>query len=400
MFEIPLDGAPAGSLVPLYSFCPGGDCNGGSFPTAALVFGSDTNFYGTTSEGGTGGHGTVFQLTPEGVLTTLHSFCTVTNGGNDCVDGELEGAHPVAAMVQAHDGNFYGVTDEGGSHGDGIVFKLDMGLGGSSGGSCTFELGQDSGTFTAAGGSASVSVITSNGCDWTATNNDNFITITSGQSGSGNGTVHYTVAANSSTNPLVGTMTIAGEMFTVTQAGAPAVGACTFTLTPTVVKMTDKGGKKSISVKAVGTDCAWTAVSNDSFITITAGTNGTGNGKVSFTVGGNTNTTAQIGTLTIAGESVTVTQAPGGCTFRLSPKNAKLLAKGGTKTVRVTPNLSDCAWTAVSNSGFITITSGSTNILGKGEVSFNIGTNETSNILTGSMTIAGQTYTVIQAGVK
>jgi uncharacterized repeat protein (TIGR03803 family) len=397
-FEIPLDGAPAGSLIPLYSFCPGGNCNGGSFPTAALVFGSDTNFYGTTSEGGTGNHGTVFQLTPAGVLTTLHSFCTVTNDGNDCVDGELEGAHPVAAMVQAPDGNFYGVTDEGGTHGDGIVFKLDMGLGGSGGG-CNFELGQDSGTFTAVGGNSTVSVTASNGCTWSATNNDSFITITSGSSGSGNGTVHYTVAANSSTNPVTGTMTIAGNTFTVTQAGAAGAGSCTFTLKPTVITLTDKGGKKSVSIKAVGTDCAWTAVSNDPFITVSAGSSGTGNGKVEITVGGNTNTTALSGTLTIAGQTVAVNQAVGGCTFKLSPKDKKFKSTGGSSTVKVTPNFSDCAWAAVSNDSFITITGASSGV-GKGTVTYTVAANAITNSLTGTITVAGQTFTVIEAGEK
>jgi hypothetical protein len=77
-----------------------------------------------------------------------------------------------------------------------------------------------------------------------------------------------------------------------------------------------------------------------------------------------------------------------------------LKSTGGAKTVKVTPNFSDCAWTAVSNSGFITITSGSTNVLGRGTVSYNVATNATSMILTGSMTVAGETYTVIQSGAK
>jgi uncharacterized repeat protein (TIGR03803 family) len=387
---------PQGTITTFYQFSGSNGVMDGSSPGLTAERDNNGAYYGATQDGGTNGQGLVFTLSTSGVLTPVYEFCSLAN----CADGTSPNSFALAGGSDV-----LGTTDGGGENGGGTVFRLVLGGGingggGGGGGVCTFELGASSGTFTASGGNGTVSVTASNGCTWTATNDDSFITITSGKTGSGNGTVHFTVAANSSTNPVVSTMTIAGNTFTVNQAGAPAVGACTFTLTPTVVKMTDKGGKKSISVKAVGTDCAWTAVSNDSFITITAGTNGTGNGKVSFTVAGNTNTTAQIGTLTIAGESVTVTQAPGGCTFRLSPKNEKLLAKGGAKTVRVTPNLSDCAWTAVSNSGFITITSGSTNILGKGTVSFNVGTNETSNILTGSMTIAGQTYTVIQAGAK
>ena len=57
------------------------------------------------------------------------------------------------------------------------------------------------------------------GCDWTATSNDAWITITSGDSGSGNGTVGYSVSANASASSRTGTLTIAGQTFTVTQDG-------------------------------------------------------------------------------------------------------------------------------------------------------------------------------------
>ena len=64
-------------------------------------------------------------------------------------------------------------------------------------------------------------------------------------------------------------------------------------------------------------------MSNDPFITITSGSSGTGNGKVDYTVPGNTNTTALTGTMTIAGQTFTVNQAAGGCTFKLSPKDGE-----------------------------------------------------------------------------
>ena len=56
---------------------------------------------------------------------------------------------------------------------------------------------------------------------WTATNNDSFITITSGGNNSGSGTVNYNVDANTNTVVRIGTMTIAGQTFTVTQGAAP-----------------------------------------------------------------------------------------------------------------------------------------------------------------------------------
>ncbi len=170
-------------------------------------------------------------------------------------------------------------------------------------------------------------------------------------------------------------------------------GPCTYTLGATDVNLLAKGGSKNVSVRVTGTDCSWIAVSNDPFITITSGSSGTGNGKVQYTVPGNTNTTPLIGTMTIAGQTFTVNQAPGGCTFKLSPKAAKLKATGRAKTVRVNPNFSDCDWTAVSNDPFITITSGASGT-GKGTVSYTVAANTNTTAVTGSITIGGETFTV------
>jgi uncharacterized repeat protein (TIGR03803 family) len=91
----------------------------GYSPTAALVQGSDGNFYGTTAEGGASNHGTVFSMTPAGVLTTLVQFTGI--------EGDNLGGAGTAAMVQGSDGNFYGTTSSGGIDDDGTVFKMTPG---------------------------------------------------------------------------------------------------------------------------------------------------------------------------------------------------------------------------------------------------------------------------------
>jgi len=101
------------TLTVLHSFCAESDCADGQSPESSLVEGSDGNFYGTTQFGGASGDGTVFRITPSGTLTTLHSFA----GTND-------GAQPVAELVLAGDGNFYGTTKLGGANGDGTVFQM------------------------------------------------------------------------------------------------------------------------------------------------------------------------------------------------------------------------------------------------------------------------------------
>jgi uncharacterized repeat protein (TIGR03803 family) len=108
---------PAGVLTTLYSFCAQTNCLDGSAPEAGLVQATDGNFYGTTVSGGNMDAGTIFQITPDGALTTLYSFCSQPY----CADGW----GPVGGMIQATDGNFYGTTASNG----GTVFSLSVGLG-------------------------------------------------------------------------------------------------------------------------------------------------------------------------------------------------------------------------------------------------------------------------------
>ena len=108
---------PSGSLTMLYSFCPLSECADGANPHAGLTQGSDGNFYGTTTAGGLTNNGVMFQITPDGALTRLYSFCSLTN----CADG----SSPEGGVIQSSDGDFYGTTSAGGAHGyGGTVFLL------------------------------------------------------------------------------------------------------------------------------------------------------------------------------------------------------------------------------------------------------------------------------------
>jgi uncharacterized repeat protein (TIGR03803 family) len=102
--------SPSGSYTNLYSF--NSVPNDGYYPAGGLVQGSDGNFYGTTQQGGTDDAGTVFRISPTGTYTNLYSF--------DYTDG----AYPLAGLVQGSDGNFYGTTQDGGTYGDGTVFQI------------------------------------------------------------------------------------------------------------------------------------------------------------------------------------------------------------------------------------------------------------------------------------
>jgi len=102
--------SPSGKLTTLYNFCSLSGCTDGDAPLAGLVQGTDGNFYGTATQGGANGYGTVFKITPNGKLTTLDSFAPY--------------GFPEATLVLATDGDFYGTTSSGGTEGYGTIFKI------------------------------------------------------------------------------------------------------------------------------------------------------------------------------------------------------------------------------------------------------------------------------------
>jgi uncharacterized repeat protein (TIGR03803 family) len=99
-----------GTLTTIYNFCSQSSCVDGSLPWGTLLPAIDGNLYGTTRTGGTYGQGTVFKMTLSGTLTTLYSFS--------------DGGTPYAGLIQATDRNFYGTTCYGGARGFGSVFKM------------------------------------------------------------------------------------------------------------------------------------------------------------------------------------------------------------------------------------------------------------------------------------
>jgi len=112
---------PAGTETVLHSFGVSG--SDGQRPSGSLLLGSDGNFYGVTSLGGSnanckvaGGCGTVYRITPSGLETVLYSFGTTAG----------DGINPSGALIQATDGHLYGTSFYGGTANTGTVFRLDL----------------------------------------------------------------------------------------------------------------------------------------------------------------------------------------------------------------------------------------------------------------------------------
>jgi uncharacterized repeat protein (TIGR03803 family) len=101
----------------LYTFCSLTNCDDGFLPMSNVIMDAQGNMYGTTIDGGVHHSGTVFKLDSGGTLTVLYSFCSARRM---CTDG----AHPFSGLVRDSAGNLYGTTADGGHYNVGTVFKL------------------------------------------------------------------------------------------------------------------------------------------------------------------------------------------------------------------------------------------------------------------------------------
>lgn len=363
--------------------------------------------------------------------------------------------------------------------------------------------------FNAEGGTGSVQVTTVGTCPWTSSSSLNWVSITTGSSGQGNGTITYQVAANTAPAARSGTLTLAGQKFTISQGGTggtctvmpvlpgqvvngaltsgdclstfrgggmfadrysfagttgqmvaillnspdyynyvyligpdgteissqgwsntsripyysgflrlPSNGTyiievtsassnitgnytfslssgsagCTYAITPASQTMSAGGGNGSVSVTA-GEGCIWQAISMTSWISITSGTSGNGNGTVNYTVAVNANTSSRSGTLLFGDKSLTISQS--GCSS-IAPTGQGFNAEGGSGNIQVT-TVGDCTWTSSSSLDWVSITAGSSG-RGNGSISYNVASNSASVARSGTITAAGQAFTVSQGG--
>ena len=261
---------------------------------------------------------------------------------------------------------------------------------------CPFVIAPTSQSIGVAGGTgAPVAVSTAAGCNWTAVSNAPWITIASGESGTGSGAVSFRVAANGG-GGRSGTITIAGLLFTVAQAGGTP---CTYAIAPRGQSATAAGGAGAITVSA-GATCSWTALTTSPWITVTSGATGTGNASVGFSVAPNTGA-ARTATITIAGEVFTVDQAAAQatpCVYAINPSSESVASTAGPGSPVGVATASHCAWTASSNASWISITSGASGS-GNGAVGFSVTAN-TGAARTGTLTIGTETFTVNQAAAS
>ena len=271
-----------------------------------------------------------------------------------------------------------------------------------TGGNCSYSVSPTTQSFSASGGTGTINVTTNSNCSWTASTNSGswaWIAITSGWSGTGSGPVNYMVLPNYTGTSRSGYLTIAGQTFNITQTYD---GGCTiYTLSKPSQTFGSGAGSGSVNV-TTGANCPWTASTNSgswAWIAITSGWSGTGSGQVNYMVLPNNTGSSRSGYLTIAGQTFTITQTyDGDCTTYTLSKPSQTFGPGaGSGSVNVTAG-TNCPWTASTNSGswdWIAITSG-WNGTGSGPVNYMVLPNYTGTSRSGYLTIAGQTFNIIQ----
>ena len=243
-------------------------------------------------------------------------------------------------------------------------------------------------SFSAAGGSGTLTVSTNRECQWSAAAASGWIQLGNSATGQGDATISFSVATNADPGIRKGAISVGDQQIGITQDAAP----CAFTVDPRNDSVSGGGGRKMIAVTASNPQCTWTARSDVDWLVVLNGAQGTGSGQVQYEARGTTGP-ARNGRLLVAGQVVTVTQREG-CTVSIASTSQSVAASGGTGNIAVATE-AGCVWSAGSNVSWIAITSGK-NGNGPGTVAFATAAS-TGPARSGTLTVAGQTFTVTQA---
>ncbi len=265
---------------------------------------------------------------------------------------------------------------------------------------CSYGLAVTSVEVPAAGGSLTVTVTATVGCEWIAVSSDSFLVVSTA-SGIGTGNVTVTASANTGT-ARHGRLTIAGKAIDVTQADGTVPKICKYSLNAPVLDAGVIGEGGTATVEVTTTDgCPWTAESASSWMVVTSGAVGNGPGSVTLNIGANPSTASQRnGSLTIAGYTFSVAQAaaPLHCqqSVRFSGLVPVISAAGAHVQVFVDSPFG-CLWTASSSVVWITGLGGLTHNSSASLLATIAVNGIGAPVRTGSITVAGQTFAVSQA---
>jgi hypothetical protein len=212
---------------------------------------------------------------------------------------------------------------------------------------CAIEVKATATAFPAAGGAGTLEIFTARECTWTAQSDSSWVSLPSEASGQGDGSVRFTIAANAHPDGRAARLRVNPVEMAISQEGQP----CRVTVSPTHESVGSGGGTRTINVDASHAQCTWAVTSDVPWITIEGPSQRAGSGEVSITVDAGI-TQGRSGTITLAGETVTVEQVS--CTAVPSITALAIGPPGGRLEVPVTAP-DGCPWTARSDIPWITL---------------------------------------------
>lgn len=306
-----------------------------------------------------------------------------------------------------------------------VLYDLTVSPGGGGGGACTYSVTPMTQTFSGAGGTGTLSVASQTGCSWSAHSNISWITVNTGLSGEGNGTVSYTVAANTGVRMRVGGLAVAGRYVAIVQSDCP--------VTPLTIPQTVNGALTTTDCRSLVDDNAYadlysfsgqagqriaislTSANFDAYLTL-YGPNGgllsfndddvSSNSRIprgsdflilpfsgTYVIDASSYNANETGNYTL---SLTTTSEGSDCTYTLTPTSAAFNAAGGSGTINVSTQ-NGCAWTADSTMGWLTIDAG-TSGRGSGVVNYTVAANLSQGYMLGRLFVAGQFVPIVESG--
>lgn len=254
---------------------------------------------------------------------------------------------------------------------------------------CRFQLSGTNRSFGGGGGTGTVTVTVTGppSCNWTASADVPWISVTSATSGTGSGTIRFAVQANPGV-ARSGVLTIGGQKYAIAQLQAE----CNYSIDPGTFSFPASGGQTTVAV-STNSPCTWTTSDVPPWVNGVPAS-GTGPQAITITVGPNPGPARSAG-LVIGGQSFALSQAAG-CSYFVAPTSYKASGSGGTSSVALNTS-AGCEWTSSGvPSWIIGIPAlGTSSTL----IQFTVEANSSSLARSVILTIGGRPFTVAQAGV-
>jgi hypothetical protein len=266
---------------------------------------------------------------------------------------------------------------------------------------CTYSFSPTGNTYTFDEQIGKLNVTANAGCDWIATTNNSWITVLT-PSGAGSAEVSFRISKNTAPNEQIGTVKISGRSpnstyesyFNVVQSGLPV--QCTYAISPTSQNLPSMAGSGSVNLTTTSATCAWTASTNCNWVTL-ANASGSGSSTISYTVSANTTTASRTCTITVNGQTHTITQSGISCTYSINSSSQSFASTGGTGNFNLT-SPTGCTWTASTNCNWVTLANASGS--GSSTISYTVSANTTTASRTCTITVNGQTHTITQGSIS